>query len=203
LEERRRRPVEALTDRAAVLGHEPLLEVVVADRPVGAEAGGLGGEREQEREDHEDATGVERRRRPQQRPRDQRPAPGGECDRRHVCDLPGDVLEPGLEPATDAAAVPAEVEDERQIDAGGDEAEADHVVVALLEPFGEAAGVASSRRGRSRAGRRGSPRPRGGAAALRFGPRELHVRRVRAARPLRVLTLRRPGTDPCAALKRR
>ena len=76
LEEGRRGPVEALADGAAVGDHEPLLEVVVAAGMIGAEPGGLRGEGEQQRGEHQDPAGVQRRRGLDQRPRDQRAAPG-------------------------------------------------------------------------------------------------------------------------------
>ena len=75
LEQGRRGPVEALADGAAVRDHELLLEVVVADRVVGPEPGGLRGEGEQQRGEHQDRARVERRGRLDQRPRDQRDRP--------------------------------------------------------------------------------------------------------------------------------
>ena len=47
------------------------------------------------------------------------------------------VFEPGFEPVADLAAVPAEEQHEGQVDAGGDQEEADQVEVALLQPLGQ------------------------------------------------------------------
>ena len=44
------------------------------------------------------------------------------------------VGEPGLDPVADLAAFPAEEEDEDEVDAEGDQEEADQVEVALLQP---------------------------------------------------------------------
>ena len=62
LKEGRRGPVERLTDGAAMLDHEPLLEEIVAVRSRGPEPGRLGCKREQERGEHQDPAGIERRR---------------------------------------------------------------------------------------------------------------------------------------------
>ena len=45
-----------------------------------------------------------------------------------------EVLEAGFDPVADLAALPAEEEDEDEVDAGGDQEESDQVEVALLEP---------------------------------------------------------------------
>ncbi len=52
-------------------------------------------------------------------------------------DLAEEVLEPGLEAVADLATVPAEEEDEAEVDAGGDQEEADQVEMALLQPLGQ------------------------------------------------------------------
>ena len=70
-------------------------------------------------------------------------APAGEGQRRDVGDPAGGVLERPLQPLAHRPSVPAHVEDEPQVDAGGDQPEADQVEVALLEPLRQRAGIAT------------------------------------------------------------
>ena len=52
-------------------------------------------------------------------------------------DVAEQVLEPGFEAVADLAAVPAEEEDEDEVDPGGDQEEADQVEMALLQALGQ------------------------------------------------------------------
>ena len=64
-----------------------------------------------------------------------------DCQHQHGRDPRPDaaeqIVEPGFEAVADLAAIPAEEEDEAEIDAGGDQEEPDQVEVALLQPFGQ------------------------------------------------------------------
>ena len=139
LEERARGPVERLAEDPAVGDHEPVLEVVVAAGMIWSEPGGLRGEGEQQRGDHEDPAGVQRRGGVELLSRDQRRAPAGERDRRHIGDPAGEVGERVGDPAADDSPVPAEVEDQRQVDRRREQPEPDDVVVTLLEAVDELA----------------------------------------------------------------
>ena len=183
LEEVRRRPVEGLAGAAAVLDHELLLEeVTVAGGLIGAEARRLSGEGKQQPAEEQDAAGVERRGRLDQRPGEERATPGSERDRDDVGDLAGAVLEPGGKPAADATAVPVHVEDECEKDRRGDERQADDVVVALLEALD---GVAQVPPTLSRSGLASGLACAGGACRrtararlwLWLREREIHLRR--------------------------
>ena len=179
LEERGGRPVQPLADRAAVGDHELLLEVVVADRLLGPEAGSLGGVGEQQRREHQDRARVEGRGRLDEGPRDQRGAPGAQRQRDDGGDLPEGVFEPVGEPAPDPPPVPAQVEDEGEVEGGGDQDESDHVQVALPEPLHELARVAPRAPGTRR-----RPAARGGRLRASLRRRLLagedHVRTKRA-----------------------
>ena len=114
LEQRRRGPIQRLADRAAVLDHEALLEVVVAQRPIGPEPCCLGGEGQQQPGEQEHDARVEGGGSSMQRTGDQRATEAGERDWKDEGDLTCGVLEPVGEPAADAATVPVDIEDGRR-----------------------------------------------------------------------------------------
>jgi hypothetical protein len=186
MEERGRRPVEPFAQDSAVDRVEALLEVPVPLGMSGTEADGLRGEREEQGGQQQDRPRVHRPRRLDERSHDERHAPARDGERHQVRDATGCVGERGLQGVAHRAAVPTDVENESQVDRDRDQAQADQVEMALLEPAQELPGARPlGPRPRARSRTRTSPRARPrapaplGASLARQQHVPLQVRRLK------------------------
>ncbi len=120
-------------NRAAVVAQVSRVEVARGVQPVGPQAERPGREAQHHRREEADRPGLERLDRGQHRAQDQHGPDPEQRERRQVADLAEQQREALLEAVADLAAVPAQVEDEREEAGERDQAQADQVHVALLE----------------------------------------------------------------------